>query len=133
MSRPDAFFGDLVSWDAGQGLDAAVVGIGIDLADIHRFFEQVGFPTGIDRYRAAPVLAPVVLILPCRRVKHPERDLDVAAEAAFELLERYVRDQLAAGVAPAIKETIALRLADLSAAIAASFEPGEPEAPADGL
>lgn len=133
MSRPAAFFGDLVNWDADQGLDAALVGIGIDLADIHRFFEQVGFPTGIDRYRAAPILAPVVLIMPCRRFKHPERDVDVAAEAAFELFERYVRDQLAAGASPAIKETIALRLADLSAAVTASFEPVEPKAPADGL
>jgi hypothetical protein len=133
VSRPAAFVADLIRWEGGSAVDVAVVGVGIDLGSIHSFFEQVGFPPGLDQYTAAPVLAPAVLVLPCRRPLHPERDLDVAAEAAFELLERYVRDQLAAGVAPAIKETIALRLADLSAAVAASFEPGEPEAPADGL
>ncbi|MEN3213575.1 hypothetical protein PUR23_26635 [Methylorubrum populi] len=133
MSRPAAFVAHLVAWDMECTSDAAIVDIGVGLGEIHHFFDQLGFPPGIDQYRAAPVLAPAVLILPCPRPRHPERDLDVAAEAAFDLFERYVRDQLAAGVAPAIKETIALRLADLSAAVAASFEPGEPEASADGL
>ncbi|TFZ59349.1 hypothetical protein E4V01_07840 [Methylorubrum sp. Q1] len=133
MSRPAAFVADLVRWEGWSAVDVAVVGIGIDLGSIHYFFEQVGFPPGLDQYTAAPVLAPAVLILPCRRPLHPERDLDVAGEAAFDLFERCVRDQLAAGAAPAIKETIALRLADLSDAVTASFEPGEPEAPADGL
>lgn len=133
VSRPAAFVADLVRWDGGSAVDVAIVGIGIDLGSIHYFFEQVGFPPGLDQYNAAPVLAPKVLVLPCRRALHPERDTDVAAEAAFELFERYVRDQLAAGATPAIKETIALRLADLSAAVTASFELCEPKAPANGL
>lgn len=111
----------------------AVVGVAIGLGEIHHFFEHVGYAPGLVHYLTAPALAPAVLILPCRRPLHPERDIDVAGEAAFELFERYVRDQLADGATPAIKETIALRLADLSAAVAASFEPGVSEAPTDGL
>ncbi len=133
MSRPAAFVGDLVNWDRGHDVETAIVGIGISLGEIHHFFEQVGFPPGLAHYRTAPALAPAVLILPCHRARHPERDLDVAAEAAFEMFERYVRDQIAAGASPAIKETIALRLADLSATVAASFEGRAPAGPADGL
>lgn len=133
MSRPAAFVADLVGWEKGSLRDVAIVEVGIDLGEIHHFFEHIGFPPGLGQYQVAPVLAPAVLLLPCRRAHHPERDLDVAAEAAFDLFERYVRDQLAAGATPAIRETLALRLADLSAAVAASFELAEPKAPADGL
>ncbi|SOR29806.1 conserved protein of unknown function [Methylorubrum extorquens] len=133
MSRPAAFVADLVKWDGGLNKDVAVVGVAIGLGEIHHFFEQVGYAPGLVHYLTAPALAPTVLILPCPRPVHPERDLDVAGEAAFELFERYVREQLAAGATPTIKETIALRLADLSAAVAASFEPVAPKASADGL
>lgn len=133
MSRPAAFVADLVNWDGGWDADVALVGVGIDLGQIHHFFEQVGFAPGLAQYRAAPALAPVVLILPCRRPHHLESDLDVAAEAAFEMFERHVRNQLAAAASPAIRETIALRLADLSAAVAASVEGSGPTGPADGL
>ncbi|KQQ31531.1 hypothetical protein ASF53_02190 [Methylobacterium sp. Leaf123] len=133
MSRPAAFVADLVKWDGGLNKDVAVVGVAIGLGEIHHFFEQVGYAPGLVHYLTAPALAPAMLILPCRRPLHPERDLDVAGEAAFDLFERYVRDQLAAGASPAIEAAIALRLADLSAAVTASFEPGEPEASADGL
>lgn len=118
MIRPAAFVGDLVDLGLDCPAATAVAQVAIDVHDVARFLNEVGVPPSMAAYRSAPSSAPAVLILPCRRARHPERDIDVAAEAAIDLLERVVRERLAGGTKLAGLERQALRLVELTRTIA---------------
>ncbi|MGX5773913.1 hypothetical protein [Methylorubrum zatmanii] len=133
MIRPAAFVADLVDVGLDCPAATAVVRAAIDVHDVARFLSDVGVPPTLAAYRAAPETAPAVLILPCRRARHPERDVDVAAEAALDLLERFVRDRLASDRRLAGAENLALRLVRLTGEIAESADVASVREAAHGL
>lgn len=133
MIRPAAFVADLVDVSLDCPAATGVVHAAIDVHDVARFLSDVGVPPTLAAYRAAPEAAPAVLILPCRRARHPERDLDVAAEAALDLLERIFRDRLASERKLASAESLALRLARLMGEIAESGDVASVREAAHGL
>lgn len=85
MSRPFAFVADLAdlrfNWpDRTLRVEAA-----LPLQDFDALSARIGLPAALDGHDQPP--PPALALLPCRQVRHPDREVEALADAALSLLE----------------------------------------------
>lgn len=89
MTRASAFVGALADLRLRWPDRTLRVEVALPIYDFDAVSARIGLPPAAEGHGSSDV-APALAILPCRRVRHPDREDDALADAALALLEEMI-------------------------------------------
>jgi hypothetical protein len=89
VNRSAAFFGELADLRFHKADRTLRAEVALPIQEFDAFQARIGFPPAAAGHGVGEA-APALAILPCRTVRHPERESDALADAALSLLEALI-------------------------------------------
>jgi len=89
VNRPAAFFGELADLRFNKADRTLRAEVALPIQEFDAFRARIGFPPAAAGHGVGEA-APALALLPCRTVRHPDRETDALADAALSLLEALI-------------------------------------------